>query len=145
MPNEWSKDILNLGGKVEYNAKADKIIIKDGKAAGIRLFDGREIYGDAVVSCADGYYTLYHMLEGRYTPEIYRNLFENPKKYPTPTCALVFLGVWMRNQRKIPCDCRETKRARHDWRRYKRNGFAVKLQFRRKHVAKRQNGIGLHV
>ena len=84
---------LSLGGKVFYNTRVEKINVQDGKAAGLQLADGGEVHGDAVVSCADGYATLTHMLEDKYTPETYRNLFDNPQKYPTPTCALVFMGV----------------------------------------------------
>jgi phytoene desaturase len=84
---------LSLGGKITYKAKVDKVLIKNGRAMGVRLEDGREVPGDYVVSCADGHYTLYHMLDDKYTPEMYKKLFANPKAYPTPTCALVFMGV----------------------------------------------------
>lgn len=84
---------LSLGGKITYKAKADKVIVESGRAVGVTLADGIEVRGDYVVSCADGYYTLYHMLDDKYTPEMYRKLYADPKAYPTPTCALVFMGV----------------------------------------------------
>lgn len=82
-----------LGGRINYKSPVDKIIVEDGMAVGVRLTGGSEIPGDYLVSCADGYATLYHMLADRYTPEPYRNLFSDPKRYPTITCALVFAGV----------------------------------------------------
>ena len=67
--------------------------MKDGSAAGIRLKDGSEHYADEIVSCADGFATLKGMLEDKFTPPMYENLFSKPKEFPTPTCALVFLGI----------------------------------------------------
>ena len=87
------KRYLELGGRVFYKAKADKIIIESGKATGIRLAGGREILGDHVISCADGYATLKLLLDDKYTPPVYDKLFSEPKRYTTPTCSIVFLGV----------------------------------------------------
>ncbi len=84
---------LSLGGRVSYKSRVEKIIVEGGVAKGIRLTNGEEVCGDIVISCADAYATLYRMLEDKYTPEIYRNLFANPKKHYTPTCSLVFFGV----------------------------------------------------
>lgn len=84
---------LGLGGKIFYRSKAEKVLIESGRAVGIRLADGKEVTGDYIVSCADGYATLKHMLEDKYTPAVYENLFSRPKDYPTPTCAIVFMGV----------------------------------------------------
>ncbi len=84
---------LSLGGKITYKAKVDKVVVEDGRAVGVALADGTEVRADYVVSCADGHYTLYHMLDDKYTPEAYRKLFADPKGNPTPTCALVFMGV----------------------------------------------------
>jgi phytoene dehydrogenase-like protein len=93
LAKRMERKFLSLGGKVFYQAKADKILIENGKAVGIKLTDGREIFADHIVSCADGYGTFMHMLDDKYTPELYKNLFEHPKEYPTITSALVFLGV----------------------------------------------------
>ncbi len=87
------KKFLELGGKVHYRARVEKIIVKDGSAAGIRLQDGTEHFADEIVSCADGFATLKHMLDDKYTPPVYENLFNRPKEFSTPTCSLVFLGV----------------------------------------------------
>ncbi len=87
------KKYLSLGGKVHYRARVEKIIVRDGSATGIRLADGSEHFADEVVSCADGFATLKSMLDDKYTPPLYENLFSKPQQYTTPTCALVFLGV----------------------------------------------------
>ena len=87
------KRFTDLGGRISYNARVDTILVDDGKAAGIRLSDGAEVMGDYIVSCADGYATLYRMLQDRYTPDVYRNLYAHPEQYPTSTCSMVFMGV----------------------------------------------------
>ena len=84
---------IELGGQVSYKNRVEKIIVENGSAKGIRLVGGEEVSGDIVISCADAYATLYKMLDDKYTPDMYRNLFENPKKHYTPTCSLVFFGV----------------------------------------------------
>lgn len=82
-----------LGGRIYYGSKVDRILVKDGKAVGVRLADGKEVAAEYVVSCADGYDTLYRMLGDAYTPGNYRELFANPTQYPTVTSAMVFAGV----------------------------------------------------
>ena len=97
-----AKKFTGLGGKLFYRSKVDRILTKDGRAAGIRLSDGREVAADYVVSCADGFETLKRLLEDRYTPGMYKVLFEQPREYPTMTSALVFLGV----NAELPYQCR---------------------------------------
>lgn len=84
---------LALGGQVTYKSRVDKVMIENGSAKGIRLQNGEDVLADIVISCADAYATLYKMLDDKYTPEIYRNLFEAPKKHYVPTCSIVFMGV----------------------------------------------------
>lgn len=102
MAKRMESRFLDLGGKAFYNSRVDRILVEDGKAVGIRLADGKEVRGDHIVSCADGYATLVHMLEDQYTPRMYRNLFDNPNKYPAVTCAIVFMGV----NAEVPSDFR---------------------------------------
>lgn len=108
LAKRMEKRYLELGGKVFYQEKVEKILVKEGKAQGIRLADGQEVYGDYVVSCADAYATLMRMLEDQYTPDIYKNLFREYKTYPTVTSALVFMGI----DAELPFDYRgvETRR-----------------------------------
>lgn len=82
-----------LGGRVFYRSRVDKILDENGKAAGIRLAEGTRVNADYVVSCADGYDTFMHMLDDKYTPDVYRNLFSRPRDYPTITSVLVFAGI----------------------------------------------------
>lgn len=80
-----------LGGHIHYRQRVDKILVEDGRAAGIRLADGTEVRGDYVISAADGHATLFHMLEGRYlTPRLERFY----QSMPTfPSLVFVALGI----------------------------------------------------
>jgi len=55
-----------LGGKISYKKKVIKIIIEYNSAKGIILSDGTQILSDYVISAADGYTTIYKMLDGKY-------------------------------------------------------------------------------
>jgi phytoene dehydrogenase-like protein len=75
------KRFLNLGGKIFYGKKVDKILVKEGKAIGIRLAKGEEIIGDYIISCADLHTTVHKMLEGKYVEPQHDELFRNEKLY----------------------------------------------------------------
>jgi phytoene dehydrogenase-like protein len=73
------KYYTSLGGKAYYNSKVTKIIVKDGTAKGIQLEDGSEHFADLVVSAADGYSTIFGMLDRKYTTELVDAFY---KSYP---------------------------------------------------------------
>jgi phytoene dehydrogenase-like protein len=56
----------NVGGTISYNKKVEKIIVENNKAVGVVLTNGTHILSDYVISTADGYTTIYKMLEGKY-------------------------------------------------------------------------------
>jgi len=67
------KRYRDLGGEVVYHATVEKILVDGDKAVGVRLASpegtlrsGEEHRADAVISAADGYSTLFQMLDGRY-------------------------------------------------------------------------------
>jgi len=70
------KRYQSLGGEIHYRAKVKKILVKDDQAIGIQLEDGREYYGDIVISAADGYQTIFKMLEGKYVNEKIKSYYE---------------------------------------------------------------------
>jgi len=51
-----------VGGNLEMNTEVDEIIIEGGRAAGVRLSDGREERADVVVSNSDVAYTYKNMI-----------------------------------------------------------------------------------
>jgi phytoene dehydrogenase-like protein len=56
----------SLGGKLSYKKRVEKIIVENDTARGVILADGTRITADYVIGAADGYSTIYRMLEGRY-------------------------------------------------------------------------------
>lgn len=69
------KRFLDLGGKIFYGKRVEKILAKDGKAFGIRLANGTEINSDYVISCGDLHNTVYNMLDGKYIEPEHDELF----------------------------------------------------------------------
>jgi phytoene dehydrogenase-like protein len=66
---------LELGGKISYGTRVDKILVENGRAVGIRLADGTEHRADDVVSAADGHATMFGLLEDRYTSPAIRKAY----------------------------------------------------------------------
>ena len=71
------KRFKDLGGEITYKATVEKIVVENDRAVGIRLADGTEHRADVIVSAADGYSTIFEMLEGRYVSDEIRNRHEN--------------------------------------------------------------------
>jgi phytoene dehydrogenase-like protein len=70
------KRYLELGGRIEYRARVEKILVENGKAIGVQLSDGREFRADIVISAADGYATIFKMLEGKYASDEIRGYYK---------------------------------------------------------------------
>jgi phytoene dehydrogenase-like protein len=88
-----------LGGIINYNKKVEKIITEGGDATGIRLDDGTEFRSSKVISAADGYSTIFKMLEGRFTDEKIRTIYEKWLPFP----PLIFVGIGVnRSFRDLP-------------------------------------------
>jgi phytoene dehydrogenase-like protein len=72
---------LELGGQLYYRSKVKKIIVKDNIAVGVQLEDDSKQFADLVVSAADGYSTIFSMLEGKYVNPTIDAYYKNyPKK-----------------------------------------------------------------
>jgi phytoene dehydrogenase-like protein len=70
------KRFRDLGGEMHYKARVVKILVENGRAAGICLEDGREFRADMVISAADGHATLFDMLEGKYLTDQLRTYYQ---------------------------------------------------------------------
>lgn len=83
-----------LGGKIHYTSKVVKINTKGNtkdEAIGITLENGNSHKADMVISAADGHYTIFELLEGRYTDEKITKLYKEHPKWPS--MVLVSVGV----------------------------------------------------
>ncbi len=87
------KRYRELGGKVHYNTKVERVIVEGGRAVGIRLADGSEHRADWVVSCADGRATLDKLLGGQYKDETMERLYADREIYPVYTTVQVSVGI----------------------------------------------------
>jgi phytoene dehydrogenase-like protein len=80
-----------LGGVLHYNKMVARILTSEGRATGIRLVDGTEMAAARVISAADGYATLFNMLDGKYLDPKTREPYD---KWPIfPSLLFVSLGV----------------------------------------------------
>jgi phytoene dehydrogenase-like protein len=74
---------LELGGQIAYRSQVVKIIVENDVATGVQLEDGSQHFADLVVSAADGYSTIFNMLEGKYVNDFIRAYYDSyPKTLP---------------------------------------------------------------
>lgn len=87
------KRYLELGGSIRYKARVEEITVENGRTTGVRLADGTEIAADCVISCADGYSTLYGMLAGKYLSDEIKALYEDHDTNPIYSTIQVSIGI----------------------------------------------------
>lgn len=80
---------LELGGKINFRHKVEKILVEGNRATGIRLKDGTEIKASRIISAADGYNTIFNMLDGKYADERVKEPYERWKIFQ----PLIFVGI----------------------------------------------------
>ncbi len=96
----FEKKYLELGGKIHYGTKVVKILTEDKaraghrgfmfqtkkpfiRAAGIVLEDGSIHESDITISAADGYSTIFNMLDGRFADNRVRRYFSDFSVFPS--------------------------------------------------------------
>ncbi len=79
----------DLGGQIHYRSKVEQILVENNQAVGIRLADGQEVRAGRVISAADGYTTIFKMLEGKYADDKVREPYEKWPVFP----PLLFIGI----------------------------------------------------
>jgi len=57
---------MKLGGKLSYNKKVEKIIVENNVTKGVLLTEDTTVSADFVISAADGYSTIFNMLDAKY-------------------------------------------------------------------------------
>lgn len=80
-----------LGGTVRYKTKVTSIKVENNRATGVECDDGTVVPAATVVSCADGFTTIFKMLDGRFVDKKIRYLYKNCK--PFPAIVQVSLGI----------------------------------------------------
>ncbi len=78
-----------LGGIISYDSRVEKILVEENKTVGIRLEDGTEHRCSKVVSAADGFTTIFKMLDSKYADSKIKEAYEKwPVFYP-----IIFAGI----------------------------------------------------
>jgi phytoene dehydrogenase-like protein len=70
------KHYMELGGQIAYRSRVVKILVENDEAVGVQLEDGTQHFADVVVSAADGYSTIFKMLEGKYANDFIRAYYD---------------------------------------------------------------------
>jgi phytoene dehydrogenase-like protein len=89
MARALEKRYLSLGGTIHYQSRVEKILVEKDRAVGVRLADGREHRLGRVISAADGYTTIFKMLEGKYADEKVREPYEKWQIFQ----PLIYVGL----------------------------------------------------
>ncbi|MDD4478593.1 MAG: NAD(P)/FAD-dependent oxidoreductase [Mesotoga sp.] len=87
-----AKRYEELGGKIHYRSRVKSIAVKNDRAVGLTLEDRTKANADIVVSAADGYSTIYDMLNGKYKDDFIDEYYANPPDEQEMN-AYVSLGV----------------------------------------------------
>jgi phytoene dehydrogenase-like protein len=88
---------IDLGGKIHYNSKVEKILVRNNETVGIRLENGKEVKADIVISAADGYTTIFKMLDGKYINKKIQNCYESEPTFPTYLQVSIGLDMELRD------------------------------------------------
>ena len=70
------KRYLDLGGEILYRKRVDRVLVKDDRAVGVRLYTDEDLAADYVISAADGRSTVFEMLGGRYGKRSMKRRFD---------------------------------------------------------------------
>ena len=84
---------FSLGGKLHYNSRVEKVIEENDCAKGVKLKDGETHMADIVISAADGYSTIYEMLDGKYIDKRIQDYYSGESKTLKVFPSLVFVSL----------------------------------------------------
>ena len=87
---------LGLGGRVDYRARVERVLVENDRAIGVELRGGERHYADHVVSACDGATTLQGLLGGRYSSPKTEKLFTDMAEQPDllyPGVVSAFVGL----------------------------------------------------
>ncbi|KAJ6425694.1 hypothetical protein OIU84_026300 [Salix udensis] len=84
-----SKGLVDQGSEILYRANVTNIILEHGKAVGVRLSDGRELFGQTIISNATRWDTFGKLLKGETLPKEEENFQKLYVKAPS------FLSIHM--------------------------------------------------
>lgn len=89
---DWlCRQIETTASRVVLNCAVEKVLMNNGKAAGVRLSDGRKIDSRYVIACCDSQRLYENMLPAGAVPKRMLRTIQRMDLYPS--CVSVFLGL----------------------------------------------------
>ncbi len=82
---------LELGGEIHYDSQVERVLVKDGRAVGVRLYNDGVFESDYVISASDGRTLHFDLLRGEYVTKSIARRFDG--HLPMHTQVQVSLGV----------------------------------------------------
>lgn len=83
--------IANLGGRIRFRAKVERILVENDRAVGVQLTGSEIVRADWVISAADGHSTIFDLLAGKYTNAAIRKTYDERELFAS--YLQVSLGV----------------------------------------------------
>ena len=85
---------LELGGEVQYGCEVIDILVENDRALGLELAGGDRVYGDIIISAADGRMTIFDLLDGAYLDDKLLEIYQGGMT-ASKSILQVSLGVAM--------------------------------------------------
>ena len=92
---------LGLGGEVNFRTRVTDILIEDDAAVGLAFDSGDAVFGDLIISAADGHGTIFNLLDGKYINRRISSRYEGGM-IPSKSILQVSLGVGLDFSDKPP-------------------------------------------
>jgi phytoene desaturase len=89
------RTFLAQGGRITCNAMVERILVEQDRAVGVRLTTGEELRAAHVISAADGYSTIFRMLEGAYADDALRERYTTGRMFDPILMVTAGFGVPM--------------------------------------------------
>lgn len=82
---------LELGGEIHYCSQVERILVKNDRAFGVRLYNNQEYHAHRIISACDGRGTIFDLLGGQYIDRQLKRLYND--RLPTYSQLQVSLGI----------------------------------------------------
>jgi phytoene dehydrogenase-like protein len=93
--------LVDLGGRIHYRSRVDKVLESGGRTTGVRLVDGEEVGADYVISACDLRFSLFSLLDGGRVDPVHKELLDTGSVY-SPV-VMVNFGANMDFSSELSC------------------------------------------
>jgi phytoene dehydrogenase-like protein len=93
MAQRMKERFLSMGGNIHLSTSVNKIVIREGRAIGIELSDGKVVNADYVVPAVSADVLLNQLLEGKYSDSYFEERFADNHAYKLLSATIIALGV----------------------------------------------------